>query len=109
MVSRRFLVLGCALWACGDSELPAVDASAAMDAGAREDAFVREDARPRDATVGRDAQAPAAWDPTAPTELTGVRVLTPAYDADLAALLAFKRTTLWDCPGLLAAASCGDG
>jgi FAD/FMN-containing dehydrogenase len=90
MALRWFGSLGMLWVACGSERVP-------------EDAF-----EPRVAELG--AQGPSAdGDPTAPSALAGVRSLTAAYEEDLATLLAFRRTPLWNCPGLFEAASCGDG
>lgn len=60
----------------------------------------------------QDAGLPQASDPTAPSATTGVRAdLSASFQAELAALLAFKRKPFADgmCPGLLQAGGCGNG
>lgn len=68
-----------------------------------------------DAAVGAQSDATDMLvddpdDPTRADESSGVLVAPGAdFDAELAALLGYKRDVPTDCPGLLAASSCGNG
>ncbi|MFT3924043.1 MAG: FAD-binding protein [Myxococcales bacterium] len=57
-----------------------------------------------------DDDAAVRDDPTSPGQRTGVYVAPgPAFEEELAALLAFRRTAAGDCPGLAQAGGCGNG
>ncbi|HEX6244982.1 MAG TPA: FAD-binding protein, partial [Polyangiales bacterium] len=81
--------------------------------GEPEDAAVAEaDARGpvRDADGGAQPPDDADVDPTLPDPSTGTFEPPPAaFDAELEALIAYQREVPPDCPGLLAASSCGNG